>query len=154
MHIRQAAFEDMTVLSEIMVRSFRDAFSSFISRETMDAQTDPIHCLAMMESIYRQDNMHFLLADQIGMLVWRDGGSTAEIMALHILPQSRGSGLGHALLEESLRKIGSRPVFLWTFRENTRARRFYEKHGFRQEGGERISDFDGAPEICYVLYPQ
>ena len=30
------------------------------------------------------------------------------------------------------------------------ARRFYEKHGFRWDGSERVSEFDGALEVRYV----
>ena len=41
-------------------------------------------------------------------------------------------------------------MFLWAFKENKRARRFYEKHGFRWDGSERISEFDGAVEVRYV----
>lgn len=31
-----------------------------------------------------------------------------------------------------------------------RARRFYEKKGFRHDGTERVSEFDGAVELRYV----
>ena len=54
------------------------------------------------------------------------------------------------MLAEALRQIGERPVFLWAFKENRRARRFYEKHGFIWDGSERISEFDGAVEVRYV----
>ena len=74
----------------------------------------------------------------------------AEIVAIHSLPQSWGTGLGHAMLTEALKQIGEGTVFLWAFRENKRARRFYEKHGFRWDGTERISEFDGAAEVRYV----
>ena len=54
------------------------------------------------------------------------------------------------MLKEALDQIGSQKVFLWAFKQNTRARRFYEKHGFHWDGAERISEFDGAPEVRYV----
>ena len=94
--------------------------------------------------------MHFLIGDNRGMLAWQSYGDTAEIIAVHSLPESWGAGLGHALLKEALEQIGEKPVFLWAFKENRRARRFYEKHGFRWDGTERTSDFDGAPEVRYV----
>ena len=55
-----------------------------------------------------------------------------------------------AMLEEALNQIGNQPVFLWAFKENKRARRFYEKHGFHWDGTERVSEFDGALEVRYV----
>ena len=72
-----------------------------------------------------------------------------ELVALHSLPESWGTGLGHAMLAEALSRIGDRPVYLWVFQENHRARRFYEKHGFYWDGTQRISEFDGAVEIRY-----
>ena len=94
--------------------------------------------------------MRFLIGDNSGMLVWRHDGDKAEIMALHSLPESVGSGLGEALLTEAMEEIGGRPVYLWVFRDNLRARRFYEKQGFRHDGTERVSEFDGAVELRYV----
>jgi len=32
-----------------------------------------------------------------------------------------------AVLPEARKQIGNRPVYLWVFKQNTRARRFYEK---------------------------
>lgn len=54
------------------------------------------------------------------------------------------------MLTEALNQIGNQPVFLWAFEENVRARRFYEKHGFRWDGTQRLSEFDGAIEVRYV----
>jgi len=69
---------------------------------------------------------------------------------MHTLPESRGTGLGAAMLTTVLNQIGNQPVFLWAFKENTRARRFYEKHGFHWDGSERVSEFDDALEVRYV----
>ena len=54
------------------------------------------------------------------------------------------------LLTEALHQIGEKSVFLWAFKENHRARRFYEKHGFHWDGTERVSEFDRAVEVRYV----
>ena len=54
------------------------------------------------------------------------------------------------MLAEALKQIGEGTVFLWAFRENKRARRIYEKHGFRWAGTARISEFDGGAEVRYV----
>ena len=147
--VRTAQFEELARLSGIMVCSFRSAFSGLVSEETLRTCADPENCRKLLEHLYPDKTMHFLAGGDAGMLVWRDTPDGAEIMAIHSLPESWGSGLGHAMLTTALEQIGSRPVFLWAFRENHRARRFYEKHGFRRDGAERISEFDGAVEICY-----
>ena len=84
------------------------------------------------------------------MLAWQQTQEGAEIIAIHSLPESWGTGLGHAMLSEALVQIGSQPVFLWAFKENKRARRFYEKHGFCRDGTQRTSEFDGALEVRYI----
>ena len=140
----------MAIASYIMVTSFRAAFAGFVSPETMDACTNPDNCRAMLEQIYREGKMHFLMGGNQGFLCWQETENNAEIVAIHSLPESWGSGLGHAMLTQALKQIGDRPVFLWAFKENTRARRFYEKHGFCWDGSERVSTFDGALEVLYV----
>lgn len=148
--VREAKYEDMELAASIMVTSFRAAFGAFVSRETMDACTDPDNCRAMLESIYQEGKMRFLMGGDQGFLCWQETEDGAEIVAIHSLPVSWGTGLGHAMLTEALKQIGNRPVYLWAFKENTRARRFYEKHGFRWDGAERVSQFDGAPEVRYI----
>ena len=150
MTVRNAELEDMKQLGYIMAVSFRTAFADFVSQQTMDACAQEDNSAAMLEGIYRKGKMHFLIGENSGMLVWKKVQDSAEIVAIHSLPESWGTGLGHAMLEEALNQIGDQPVFLWAFKENKRARRFYEKHGFRRDGTERVSEFDGAVEVRYV----
>ena len=150
MTIRDGQLKDMALAAEIMITSFRAAFADFVSQETMDACTNPENCRKLLESVYADGSMHFLMGGEQGFLCWQDQEQGAEIVALHTLPESHGTGLGHGLLTEALARIGKRTVHLWAFKENTRARRFYEKHGFRWDGMERTSEFDGAQEVRYV----
>lgn len=150
MTVRNARFEDMAFAAEIMVTSFRTAFAEFVSRPTIDACTNPDNCRAMLESIYQEGKMHFLMGGEQGFLCWQETDDGAEIVAIHSLPESWGTGLGHDMLTEALKQIGGRPVYLWAFKENARARRFYEKNGFHWDGSERVSEFDSALEVRYV----
>ena len=150
MTVRNATFEDMALAAGIMVTSFRTAFAAFVSPETMDVCTNPENCRAMLKSIYQEGKIHFLMGGEQGFLCWQETEDGAEILAIHSLPESWGTGLGHAMLTQALKQIGGRPVYLWAFKENTRARRFYEKHSFRWDGTERVSEFDGALELRYV----
>lgn len=158
--VRQARREDAPALGSIMSRSFRSAFSGFISRKTLDECAVEENCIALMASLLDAGEMRFLLGfldgKPCGELVWSDGGSeaAAEIQAIHSLPESWGSGLGAAMLDQVLGDMaeeGKQSVHLWAFKENKRARRFYEKHGFAITGEERISEFDSAVEVRYTL---
>lgn len=150
MTVRNAEFEDMNQAGRIMARSFRASFGDFVSKQTMDACAREDSCIALLEGIFLEGKVHFLLGESSGMLAWQQTEEGAEIIALHTLPESHGTGLGAALLTEAMNRIGPQRVFLWTFQKNARARRFYEKHGFSWDGSERVSEFDGAIEVRYV----
>ena len=150
MEIRNATAGDMKLLGHIMAVSFRSAFCEFVSQQTLDACAQEDNCTKLLEDVFRQGNMHFLIGEDSGMLVWQPAEDGAEIVAIHSLPESWGSGLGSALLATALEEIGDRPVYLWAFKENKRARRFYEKNGFHWDGSERVSDYEGAIEVRYV----
>ena len=87
----------------------------------------------------------------MGLLVFsRHPEGRTEIEAIHSLPESWGTGLGAAMLEFALDETNATDVAgLWAFEKNARARRFYEKHGFRFTGETRVSEFDGAIEVRY-----
>lgn len=153
MIVRNAELSDMKQLGHIMSVSFKTAFQGFVSRQTLDACAREDACAALLEGLYLEGKMHFLIGGDKGMLCWQETEAGAEIVAIHSLPESWGTGLGHAMLTEALEEIGEKPVFLWAFQDNQRARRFYEKHGFRWDGRERVSEFDGAVEVRYVKSP-
>ena len=148
--MRNAEFDDMKQAGHIISVSFRTAFGDFVSQQTMDACAQEENCIALLEGIFKEGKVHFLMGENSGMLAWQQTENAAEIVAIHTLPESHGTGLGAAMLMEALKQIGNQSVFLWAFKENTRARRFYEKHGFRADGSERVSEFDGAIEVRYV----
>ena len=158
LEVRCDVLEDLPALARIMVGSFRSGFAHIVTVETMDRCTVPENIEAMLRGVLQSGQVHALigLADGVpcGELFWAVGEEpgTAEIIALHSLPQSWGSGLGKALLDTALaamRAEGCRQVSLWAFEENRRGRRFYEKHGLTCSGERRISEFDGAPELRY-----
>lgn len=157
--IREANYYDGAALGTIMAASFRSAFGAFISRETIEACAIVENCQKMMENLLAEGKMRFLLGLSAGYpageLVWAEGEtpSSAEIMAIHSLPETWGTGLGAAMLRRALGDMeaaGKRRVSLWAFQANSRARRFYEKHGFSFDGTSRPSEFDGAVEVRYV----
>lgn len=151
MTVRNAEFEDMKRLGHMMSVSFRTAFSDFVTKQTLDACVQEDNCTALLEGIFREGKTHFLVGENSGFLAWQETMDGAEIVAIHSLPERWGTGLGHAMLTEALRQIGDKMVFLWAFKENKRARRFYEKNCFRWDGTECASEFDGALEVRYVM---
>lgn len=148
-HVRAAGKEDFDALGRVMAVSFRTAFAPFISRETLDACAREESCAQLLRGLWAEGQLHILVGELdgrvCGLLAWEG----SELQAIHSLPESWGSGLGAAMLGSALSQM-PRPVTLWAFKENKRARRFYEKHGFVLTGEERTSEFDGAVEVHYT----
>ena len=64
--------------------------------------------------------------------------AAGEIGAFYFLPDIWGTGLAQEAMTYCLSRFqerGSTRVILWVLAENRRARRFYEKNGFRFDGG-------------------
>lgn len=67
-----------------------------------------------------------------------------ELILIYARQAYWGTGLGHRLLETA---IGTNPAYLWVFRDNTRAIRFYQRHGFTPDGTEKPHARLGAIEL-------
>jgi GNAT superfamily N-acetyltransferase len=79
-----------------------------------------------------------------------DGDMLAQ---LYILPGEQGRGIGSALLAKAMAR---RPngVRLYAFQRNTRARDFYERHGFvAVEFGDGSGNEEGEPDVLYQWTP-
>lgn len=63
----------------------------------------------------------------------------AEIVSIYTIEQYWGGGLGCAMMKTALNKLWNLifRCFLWVFKENARARKFYEKFGFALDGTEK-----------------
>jgi GNAT superfamily N-acetyltransferase len=82
------------------------------------------------------------------------GPSCGEIAAIYARPEVWGHGIGRRMLEYALgelRRLGLSPVLLWVPVANERARRFYERAGFRADGLVVGFEVGGAtlPEMRY-----
>jgi GNAT superfamily N-acetyltransferase len=90
--------------------------------------------------------------DESGMLGFtmpgssRDSDATdrvGEVRTMFAVPAAWGRGVGHALMTaalDDLRERGHSEATVWSFADNERANRFYERHGFTRDGGERAEE--------------
>jgi putative acetyltransferase len=78
---------------------------------------------------------------------WLDG--------LYVLPDWWGRGVGRALHDEVLarqRAGGSTACNLWVLEHNDRARRFYERLGWHENGSTRVVPFPPSPiDVGYSI---
>jgi GNAT superfamily N-acetyltransferase len=75
--------------------------------------------------------------------------------ALYVIPSCWGIGIGPRLHDHALtwiRDLGCRHCHLWVLEQNTRARRFYEKRGWRLNGDTRVVPFPPYPiDVGYTI---
>ena len=79
-----------------------------------------------------------------------DDPAVVHLMAMWIHPALRGSGAASALVQSVLawaQERGASSVRLDVIEDNERARRLYEKHGFRATGHINVRPRDGAREL-------
>ena len=72
----------------------------------------------------------------------------AELYAIHVDPVLVGTGMGRRLMEHAttqLGELGGERAVLWVLEGNDRARRFYDKGGWRPDGTTRVEAIGGQP---------
>ena len=109
---------------------------------------------AHWEEVVRDDQTDVLVAERSGTRVGFATVSPGWLRNLFVLPAEWGRGTGGALHDEAvdlLRRHGE-AAQLWVLEANERARRFYERRGWRDDGGRSRSDFPPYPvELRYAL---
>jgi GNAT superfamily N-acetyltransferase len=89
------------------------------------------------------------VAESAGTLLGFIGRYAHTVRHLYVAPEAQGLGVGRRLLEHAKRREPR--LELWCFAENLRARRFYERNGFRpaEETNGAGNEF-GRPDIRYA----
>ena len=142
MIVRPARAEDIPALAAIAERSYRAAFADILEADVLNGRNAAYFAERFAASWER---MLVAVLDEapIGFLLMTDG----HIDMLFMHPDASGRGGGALLLREAEAR-GAKS--LECFRDNHRARRFYERHGW-QVTREYEREFAGRSR-SFVLY--
>jgi GNAT superfamily N-acetyltransferase len=82
-----------------------------------------------------------------------DNPAAVEVCGFYAHPAAWGSGIAPALMRKSISDAGTAfdEAILWTFRDASRARHFYEKVGYVATGRERseeVTDWSSGVSAC------
>jgi len=161
---RPAAPADVPAIAAVRIRSWQEAYRGVIPQDYLDSLS--VAAEVKRREAHSLDGQHVAEANG-GVVGWLyvgpyradegedvPGPSCGEVAAIYALPELWGRGVGRSLLGYGLgelRRLGLSPVLLWVLVANERARRFYERAGFRADG--LVVDFEvgGAtlPEMRY-----
>jgi putative acetyltransferase len=121
MTLRRATLDDMAALARLHRRTVETSlpFVPHLHTPEEDAWW-------FAERLYATNQVWLAEAGQgpEGYIAYRSD----FIEHLFVRPESQGVGLGLTLLEKA--RADADEISLWTFQQNLRARRFYERHGF------------------------
>jgi ribosomal protein S18 acetylase RimI-like enzyme len=164
--VRPMGVADCGRVAEIRVRGWRSAYRGLVPQPYLDALDAAEDAGRHRARLGRgAGGAVDLVAESGGRVVgWachgpcRDDGSAAgddELYAIDVDPDHLGTGAGRALLRECVRQsaaLGRSRMFLWVLKENVRARRFYERAGFRADGAEEPFEAGVVlvPEVRYA----
>jgi ribosomal protein S18 acetylase RimI-like enzyme len=137
--VRDASPADAAAIAEIQVASWRDAFRGILPDDYLDQWVTVDDRTADWQELLGESK-----PDRF-VLVATEGDThlafalveAAELLALHVLPDRRGAGVGKRLLDESvarLRAAGHEEAELYVLVDNVRARAFYEREGWTCSG--------------------
>ncbi|MFF0731530.1 GNAT family N-acetyltransferase [Streptomyces chartreusis] len=164
--IRPMTPADCDRVAEIRIGGWRSAYRGLIPQSYLDA-LDVTQDAERRRGYFAEGDGSVvdLVAVRDGEVVgwachgpYRDGEvrtEDVELYAIYVDPGRYGAGIGHALLQESVRRCtaaGHPRMLLWVLKDNARARRFYERAGFHADGAEEPFDVEGVevPEVRYT----
>lgn len=149
--LRRAQLGDEPLLRELRLQALSDApeaFGSTYERELARTTTDWQGWLS--------PGVTFILdapEAPTGIVAARHDAAEpglVHLMAMWIHPELRGSGAADDLVGAILvwaESEGAKTVRLDVMQDNARARRLYERHGFRSTGHETVRESDGRIEV-------
>lgn len=159
--IRRVRPGDEEVLSHIQTESWKAAFGGILSAEALAKHTDRERIAGLYRRLLEagRGNGYILsVADRPHCIAFwdaaRDASLTgaAELICIHSLPDNWRKGYGSAMMDrvlQDMRAAGYAEAVLWVFRDNLRARAFYEAKGFSLT--ERTKADFGPTEVLYAL---
>lgn len=158
--IRKAIPGDEQVLALIQTESWKTAFADLLSPEELVRCTNLQKAEQMYHSVLRREGCNMAIefvADKPHCIAaWGKnrcdlGNTVGELICIHSLQNNWAKGYGSAMMEyvlAQLRQAHYDAVILWVFEANTRARKFYEKHGFTLTEQKKLAN--GIAELMYM----
>ena len=166
MNVRDATRDDAEAIATVHVRTWQGAYGHVFPTDALAALSPERRAAFWREDIdARAARTHRLVVeDEAGVCGFAsigpardedaDSEHEGELYAIYVLPTAWGNGAGRALMAElvaRLRGDGFREALLWVLEDNPRARRFYERAGWRLDGG-RLEGTHLGTEVTEVRY--
>ena len=150
--LRRATLDDAETLRD-RSRALMAGYTEFAPEGwTIDRFAPDLHLARVEATLSNPDAVVLVATDGSGHVAWRPEGDRAHLLALFVEREAWGSGVArhlHARALETMRERGFTEASLHTPAGNARARRFYEREGWRRTGRPEFSDPFGLDLVEY-----
>jgi ribosomal protein S18 acetylase RimI-like enzyme len=158
--VREAVVDDAAAVAAVNLASWEAAYRGIVPDRILD-DADLVGRTARWRELIAAGEPILVAEAAAGELVGycspilpaRDADAdalTGEVAAIYVAPGAFRGGVGSAMLEAALdlmRERGLRSALLWVLVENLRARTFYARHGFHDDGTAQWIDGLEAEEM-------
>ncbi|MEZ0070142.1 GNAT superfamily N-acetyltransferase [Streptacidiphilus sp. MAP12-20] len=161
--VRDAVEADLAEVVRVRIASWRAAYAGVIPPVYLD-ELDAGAALSRAQDHLRSQpaDRHYLVAERDARIVGfaiagperpsveaarGERPRTGEVYALYVHPDAWFTGAGAALLDAASKALaadGYDALALWVLEQNPQARRFYERQGWRPDGGRNVLQLGGA----------
>jgi ribosomal protein S18 acetylase RimI-like enzyme len=160
LEIRDATPADAPDIATVHVESWRAAYRGLLPDEVLDGLSVPDRARWWRETLAVANGRATLLAVEDGTVLGfaafgrvlegnprEDDQQVGQLYALYLRPSAWGRGVGstlHAAAMARLHEAGYTRVGLWRLAGNDRAQRFYQRHGWFDDGrAQLVAGADG-----------
>jgi GNAT superfamily N-acetyltransferase len=151
--IREARPDEAVVLAAIQRDASLAALAHVFPPELYAYPSDEV--TQRWEEFLADDGVTVLVAEEDGAPTGVAGCRSEWLDGLYVLPQWWSRGVGRALHDEVLDRLradGCERCHLWVLEGNERARRFYERLGWAENGTSRVVPFPPNPiDVGYTV---
>jgi GNAT superfamily N-acetyltransferase len=155
--LRAAVTADVHDVARVHVRSWQSAYRGLIDEEFLDGLEPEVIArrytfgrvgIRVPSTLVAVDGPAIRGFVTTGLCRDEDLPNFGELMAIYVDPAHLRTGVGRLLMtaaRERLRGVGATGAVLWVLGGNDRARRFYERDGWRFDGTCRTTTFGKLP---------
>ncbi|MFI5356193.1 MAG: GNAT family N-acetyltransferase [Opitutales bacterium] len=167
MPVRPATPTDARAIAEVHVSSWRTSYRGIVPEEALAQLSVEHRAETWARGLGNPDRKHPVLVVEVedrivGFAAFGDARDkdlapgVVELYAIYLLQEFQRQGLGRALWNQvraAAGDIAAPALVLWVLEDNRPARDFYERLGFRLDGGSKPLDFAGKTpvEVRYQL---
>jgi GNAT superfamily N-acetyltransferase len=151
--IREARPDEAEVLAAIQEEASVAALADIFPPDRYPFPVDAVR--ERWRDALADPELTVLVAERNGAPAGVAGCRAEWLDGLYVLPASWGEGVGRKLHDQALNQLratGSARCHLWVLEHNDRARRFYERLGWRENGDTRVVPFPPNPiDVGYSI---